>query len=186
MRERWALQDDWNLSEWPRGAPCPRPPPPHCSLASQQKRGGLWGLNSLHCSAETQLSCEWLSHWLNKEIPLWSWEILAVALELDPGCLPPEIRTCSQVKLSGWQRGEMCFEFPEQNYDGCSQGRGGSWQDGPLCDEGNVNELRSEVPASVEHQSLGITWFLFREPLLRPRNSNFLIGAFLGLLQEVI
>lgn len=40
-------------------------------------------------------------------------KILAVVLELDPRFLPPEIRTCSQVKLSGQPRAKMCFELAE-------------------------------------------------------------------------
>lgn len=40
-------------------------------------------------------------------------QILAAVLELDPRFLPPEIRTCSQVKLSGRPRVKMCFELAE-------------------------------------------------------------------------
>lgn len=67
--------------------------------------------SSLFCRRS---SCQPLSPWPKAEIPLPS-PTLAVVLELDPRFLPPEIRTCSQVELSGgagdWLLSEKTWEL---------------------------------------------------------------------------
>lgn len=66
-------------------------------------------------------SCQALSRWPKAEIPLWS-PTLAVVLELDPRFLPPEIRACSQVELSGWA-GDWLLSEETWELSGWSPGR---------------------------------------------------------------
>lgn len=71
-----------------------------CSLFSglMKKRGGLRDWHFSLCPT-----------------PPWSWDVLAVVLELDPRLLSPATRACSQASLSRVAEGARCaLDFPSR------------------------------------------------------------------------
>lgn len=108
LGEWWAGVRSQNFSQWLVGAPS--------SLGSHRRRVVSEALTDYALFHKDLAQVKVVITLASEEIPPWSLKTLAVVLELDPRFLPPEIRTCSQVKLSGvTEWGECALSFLSRN-----------------------------------------------------------------------